>query len=358
MTQQQLLLQETVDNVFQKLAANDRCLESSCDFNSQWHTLQNLGIDNLFIPEDKGGFSGSWEDARIIFYLSGRHSIALPICETIVAKKLLLDQNIPIPQGAITIGMSNPGCYISKNRSSGELLFSGALSAVPWGSQSSTVVTFCDDKTENKLILLKCKDGQLTGGRPNEAGEPRNNIEFDKARILDSAELPEPFQHLMKMGALMRASQISGALDSALQLSIMHTKNRSQFGRPLAKFQAIQQQLAIFAEECAAVNCATRSAARSKDLGDSLFEIAATKLRANRSIGAATSIAHQVHGAIGFTKEYDLHHFTQRLWSWRSEFGNDRFWSKSLGNQVLATKERGFWQFITARSDASTGRKD
>ena len=138
MTEQQLLLQETVDNVFQKLAANGHCLQSSCDFNSQWHTLQNLGIDNLFIPEDKGGFSGSWEDARIIFYLSGRHGIALPICETIVAKKLLLDQNIPIPQGAITIGMSNPGCSISKDRR-----------RWTWGGHSGTILTSTKDHSQS-----------------------------------------------------------------------------------------------------------------------------------------------------------------------------------------------------------------
>ena len=153
------------------------------------------------------------------------------------------------------------------------------------------------------------------------------------------------------MGALMRASQMSGALDSALQLSIEHVSNREQFGRPLAKFQAIQQQLAVFAEEAAAVSCASQAACEAEDHGDSFFEVAATKLRSNRAVGTTTSIAHQVHGAMGFTKEYDLHLYTQRLWSWRSEFGNDRYWSENLGKQVLAVKNEGFWNYMTARSD-------
>ena len=322
--------------------------------NSQWLKLENLGIDNLFVPEEQGGFSGTWEDARIVFYLAGRHAIALPICETIVAKKILIDLNLPVPEGPITIGMNNLGRLIVKDHKRSSPLFSGCLTAVPWGSQSKSVVTFCDDPTGSKLLILRPQDGQITGGRSNEAGEPRETMEFDNVNVLGIAESPQSSQQLMRIGALMRASQISGALDSALELSITHTKNREQFGRPLAKFQAIQQQLAIFAEECAAVNCATLAAARSEDIGNSLFEIAATKLRANRSIGVATSIAHQVHGAIGFTSEYKLHRFTQRLWSWRSEFGNDRFWSKSLGQQVLAAKEGGFWEFITARSDANT----
>ncbi len=356
MTQQQRLLHETVDNVFKEMAASAPPCQSAGDFKSQWLTLENLGIDNLFMPEELGGFSGSWGDARIIFYLSGRYGIALPICETIVAKKLLLDLNIPIPKGPITIGMNNPKCPILRDDKSTEPTFSGVLDDVPWGSQSETVLTVCDNQAGSVSVLLQCQDGQIIGGRPNEAGEPRDNIKFDKARILGIAESQQPSQQLIEIGAFMRASQMSGALDSALQLSIMHTKNRQQFGKPLSKFQAIQQQLAIFAEECAAVNCATLAAARSADLGDSTFEIAATKLRANRSVGAATSIAHQVHGAIGFTKEYDLHRFTQRLWSWRSEFGNDRFWSKHLGQQVLAAKKEGFWQLVTSRSDTNTAK--
>ena len=356
MTEQQLLLEETVDNVFKEMAANDQCLQTSCDFQSQWLKLQNLGIEDLFIPEEQGGFSGSWEDARIIFYLAGRHGIALPICETIVAKKLLLENNISIPEGPITIGINNSTTLILTDHKTTESVFSGCLKSVPWGNQSKTVVTSCENQAGNKLVLLQCQDGKCTDDRPNEAGEPRANIKFDKISVLGIAESQQPSQHLLGIGALMRASQISGALDAALQLSIMHAKNRQQFGRPLAKFQAIQQQLALFAEECAAVNCATLAAARATELGDSSFEIAAAKLRANRSIGLATSIAHQVHGAIGCTKEYDLHRFTQRLWSWRAEYGNDRFWARHLGQQVLAAKEKGFWKFITARSDCAAAK--
>ena len=152
-----------------------------------------------------------------------------------------------------------------------------------------------------------------------------------------------------------------GAIGAAMNLyevALNYSKDRQQFGKPLSKFQAIQQQLAIFAEECAAVNCATLAAARSADLGDGSFENAATKLRANRSVGAATSIAHQVHGAIGFTKEYDLHRFTQRLWSWRSEFGNDRLRSKHLGQQVLAAKKGGLWKLVTSRRETNTAKSE
>jgi alkylation response protein AidB-like acyl-CoA dehydrogenase len=78
-----------------------------------------------------------------------------------------------------------------------------------------------------------------------------------------------------------------------------------------------------------------------------VFEIAAAKLRANQAIGVATSTAHQVHGAIGFTYEYALRHATQRLWSWRSEYGNDRYWSEQLGRAVIARGADTFWDSLT-----------
>ena len=93
------------------------------------------------------------------------------------------------------------------------------------------------------------------------------------------------------------------------------------------------------------------AAAGTVDKGDARFEMAAAKLRANQAVGEATSIAHQTHGAIGITREHHLHYWTQRLWSWRSEFGNDRYWSNRLGRLILEEGGENFWQNLTARGD-------
>ena len=156
------------------------------------------------------------------------------------------------------------------------------------------------------------------------------------------------------MGALIRTAQIAGALDAALAQSVAYANERVQFGKPIAKFQALQQSLAVFAEEAAAANCAAQAAfaAAGKYDGAAEFEIAAAKLRANMAIGIGTGIAHQTHGAIGFTREYSLHPLTRRLWSWRSEFGNDRLWSQRLGRAVVGAGADAFWQNLTERSDA------
>jgi hypothetical protein len=148
--------------------------------------------------------------------------------------------------------------------------------------------------------------------------------------------------------ALARAGQMAGAISAALTLSVEYTRQRQQFGKPLAAFQAIQQQLAVLAEEAAASRAAAAAAAHAADRGEAKFEIASAKLRCNIAAGNAASIAHQVHGAIGFTMEYDLQKFTRPLWMWRSEYGNDRHWADVIGKLAAARGADGFWPGLTS----------
>lgn len=159
--------------------------------------------------------------------------------------------------------------------------------------------------------------------------------------------------------ALAYTCQMAGAMRAALDLTITYARERKQFGKPLASFQAIQQQLAVFAEEVAATDMAAASACRARDRGPARFEIAAAKLRANMAVGSVTSVAHQVHGAMGFTKEYKLQKLTRALWQWRSDYGNDRFWSDALGKMIAAMGAEGFWPaLVDPATIGTTGAAD
>jgi len=171
--------------------------------------------------------------------------------------------------------------------------------------------------------------------------------------------VPElPVAELIAGEALQPAATVSlmaGAMGQALALSIDHVNTRQQFGRPLGKFQAVQQSLAVMACEVRAVDAAAaalaaRLDATGRDASAADFEIAAAKLRANRAVGVVTAIAHQVHGAIGFTEEYDLHRVTVPLMRWRSAHGNDAYWAARLGRQVAGLGGRGLWYAMTARA--------
>jgi alkylation response protein AidB-like acyl-CoA dehydrogenase len=145
---------------------------------------------------------------------------------------------------------------------------------------------------------------------------------------LDSVLLP---------GALMRAAQMAGAMERVLALTVQYAKDRVQFGKPIGAYQAIQQQLAVLAGQSAAATRAVDAAFETAARGDDLFfDVAVAKIRAGEAAGVAASVAHQVHGAIGFTDEHVLHYFTRRLWTWRAEFGSESFWARRLGTHALS----------------------
>ncbi|MFN9544879.1 MAG: hypothetical protein ACK59B_17160, partial [Alphaproteobacteria bacterium] len=76
--------------------------------------------------------------------------------------------------------------------------------------------------------------------------------------------------------------------------------------------------------------------------------VAVAKIRAGAAVAAGTSIAHQVHGAIGITREHSLHYATRRLWSWRAEFGAEAYWAEELVRSLAREGGAGFWPALTA----------
>ncbi|HET6969493.1 MAG TPA: acyl-CoA dehydrogenase family protein [Phenylobacterium sp.] len=333
MSESRALLVDTAQRLFRDLAASgDQGLPAI------WPQIEAAGFPLLLVPEEAGGFGGDWGDAFAVARLAGLHALAAPLAEAIVAGWALARGGLPHGDALFAIGARADGRLKSGR-------FTGRVIGAPWGASASHVLV----QFEDRLIRLPLAAATAVETIANMAGEPRCGIAFEAAE----AEVGEQPADLFGAGALMRTAQIAGALDAALELSIRHANERVQFGRPIAKFQALQQSLAVLAEEAAAVNCAGQAAALAADRGDAALEIAAAKLRANQAVGVGVALAHQAHGAIGFTREHDLHRYTLRLSAWRSEFGNDRFWSERLGGWVAALGADGLWAELTRRSDAA-----
>ena len=149
---------------------------------------------------------------------------------------------------------------------------------------------------------------------------------------------------------------MSGALERMSELTLEYTAERRQFGRPVGRFQAVQQYLVSGAQDAALVGMAGRVAAREAERGPARFEIAAAKLLAGRAAQSATRAAHQAHGAMGMTREYPLHHLSRRLWAWRSEYGDERFWSERLGREIAAAGADALYPTIAGGSTAGSPR--
>ena len=348
--EQRVMLADTLARLLRDSATTQAALSEGWN-ETLWQQLVDMGLPQLLVAEADGGIGGTWEDAQVVAQAIGAHAVGLPVCEAMLAHALAAQAGLALPGG--TIGIAPAGVGSLERNGSLAWRFTGTLHGVPWGRHLDHIVAVADHGGRPHLMLLPRAAASALQESRNPAGEPRDKLYFDAAEVTAApcdAGLP---RQLVYRCALLRVGQTAGALDAVLARAVQYARDRVQFGKPIGNFQAVQQQLAVFGAEVAAVGCAARAAFRCASLGEAAFEIAAAKLRANLAIDAGTAIAHQVHGAIGFTQEYDLRHFTQRLWSWRSEFGNDRHWSETLGQAVIARGVDAFWADLTQRGDAA-----
>jgi acyl-CoA dehydrogenase len=159
---------------------------------------------------------------------------------------------------------------------------------------------------------------------------------------------------LLLMGSAIRSVETAGALEAILSLSVAYANERVAFERPIGKFQAVQQNLARLAGEVAAALAVAGSAAdtiaQADTFDDAVFlEAASAKIRTADAATEGAAIAHQVFGAIGYTKEHVLHRFTLRMLSWRDDFGNESYWAAELGKRVARRGADEFWPLVASR---------
>lgn len=332
MSEHRETLLDMVDKLFAKLVEQGvREDLSGEDFSRHWRTVEGLGLARLMVPEQAGGFDGNWEDAGPVLKAMGRYGIPLPLGENILAQHWLHRLGQDIPEGIIQPAFAEP-------RTADLLVLRGSADI----ARAQWIFALEPDRWS----LLSAADADLDPSTKSGAA-----LRCDIAESVASGPLETGQAPYFAEAALMRACQIAGAAESMLRITLAHAQERTQFGKPLARFQAIQHQLAVLAEESAAASCAAASACQASVAGDARFEMAAAKYRANRAATLAADIAHQVHGAIGFTREYSLRHFSQQAQAWARDFGNERHWALWLGRFALEARPAPLWHWLTARSD-------
>jgi acyl-CoA dehydrogenase len=295
--------------------AVDRILTAEGD--RAWAALNRAGYLTVGVAEDHGGADGTLSDAAEILQQVAYHAAAVPLAETTwLAGWLLAEAGQPLPAGPATAGSGEITIADGRVR--------GRLHRVPFASTATEIIAvgngfFC------RLEAAGC---QLEAGR-NLAGEDRSEVTIPE-QVSAVVAVPVSARDLMLRGALARSVQISGAARRALDLTVKYAGQREQFGRPIAAFQAVQQHLAVLASEVFAADISVRAAVQAAGTPGYQVAAAAAKCNASRAASQVARIAQQVHGAIGVTREYDLHRATTRLWSWAGEFGSGRYWAGQL----------------------------
>jgi alkylation response protein AidB-like acyl-CoA dehydrogenase len=331
------LLLQTAHRIFTDLSTVEcvNALEQGQWAQRLWDALDENGLANALLPVESGGSELGLADGVALLKVAGYHAAPIPLAEHWLAGLALVDAGQSLPAGAMTIAPPDPAASRA---------VPGNHLRVPWG-RSLPVVALSGVDGQRRLKLYP--RAVVVTQDANLAGEPRDDLDLARSEAsLDAASSIDATRWLA-LGALKRSAQMAGALQRCLALASGYALERKQFGRPLAAFQAIQQELALLAGEVAAVDAAVDAAADAAQAGDGLFDIAVAKARASMAVESATRIAHQVHGAMGFTYEHRLHHYTKRLWSWRDDFGTEVYWNTLLGRKALEVGGAGLWPFLT-----------
>lgn len=325
------LLLETIEGIFSDHCAPEQLGAAEGGIDAKlWSTLVESGLATVGVTESAGGSGGTLADAAAILKAAGRHSAPVPIAETSFLAGWACEQaGIALPAGPLAI------------------VLSGHEQRSYWAPVAANLVV-----VTAAGVQVVAEDATVRNGHPatncNYAGEPWAAVPLPSAA---AAVAGPSISALYERGALARALLIAGGLSRAVDLSIQYANEREQFGRQIGKFQIIQHYLAEMAGEAAAAEAAADTAVDVLAAGAAGQEatrvVAIAKAVTGRATGIICRLAHQIHGAIGYTDEHRLQYTTRRLWSWRDEYGTEAEWAAILGRSLAASGGPALWPALT-----------
>lgn len=277
-----------------------RAAEQHGNSGALWGPIADSGFLDALVPESCGGAGLSLRDVGLLIEVLGRHLVPEPVADTIAARGLMQAMGIECPAGRILLATATKR----------------AVPALPEGQSADYIL--CDDGVS---VNFWSADNLARGS----AARP-------------IASIPRPDGGLRPLSAVLRSAEMAGAAAALLDMSVAYANERIQFGKPIGRQQAIQQQLAVLAEKVVMVRMAARIGCAC-ELVPHLTAAAMAKGVASAAVDDLTAIAHAVHGAIGISQEHDLQLFTRRLHYWRLAEGSESYWWELLGEARLASRD-------------------
>lgn len=255
-----------------------------------WNGLVEMGLPGLLVPEEQGGLGMGLVDAVLIARECGRFCVAEPLVESAFVMV--------------------PGLMAKGETGTLESIASGEARPVP-----------------AHVVNGWQADGE---GAPIESVDPLRNL---AALPQDASDDP----HLLNLGALMASAQLVGLAEAMLDQAVEYSKIREQFGQPVGGFQAIKHKLADVAVALEFARPVLWRAAQALDdaLTSASVHISHAKLAASDAVYLAGESAIQVHGAMGYTYEVDLHFWMKRAWALSGAWGSRGFHSARVDEAVI-----------------------
>lgn len=274
-----------------------------------WQEIAGSGFLDALVDEAHGGAGLSLGQIEPLIEALGARAVPLPVAETMVARALLARAGVTAPDGPIALASS-------------------LAQPVP----SALVAGHALVDTGEALLLCAMADlaPAATGVVHSLAGRI--------GAAPQGTGLERPAGGLRPIAAVLRACLIAGAAARLCDMTTDHASQRVQFGKPIGRQQALQQMLAVMAEDMIACRIAAQLGT-SQGIDVPLAVAATAKSTASAAAARIAASAHAVHGAIGISEEYDLQLLTRRLHEWRMADGSEGYWTRVLGEARLGASE-------------------
>jgi len=301
---------------------------------TQWERFNELGASSLLVSEDRDGIGASLEDFYPVAVGLGEVHCRFPAIESIVAQWLASECNIELNNaGFTTMALCSTSQY--DHPVDQPLL----LIEVPFGRNADTIVVVHANGNPDgrSQIAVVSPDNTEIQQSENLAREARDTLRV--RRTVAFTETAISWHRLLELLALGRAAQMVGIMQTLVRLTADYVSNRTQFGRPLSRFQAVQHNLATMYAETMAASVATRAALRGRPEQLEPFDACAAITQTRAAATKIAACSHQAHGAMGFTDEYALADYSRRLWAWRDEYQSEAWWQHRLGALVVNQDE-------------------
>ena len=337
------LIEESATRLFEDFSnGNGHELMEAGQFpDTLWADFLADGWLTTLLSEDDGGAGLGLAGGCVLMRLAGYHKVPLPVVESLIAVYLAAKSGTECTDELII-----PAVITDPINDQSDINLYG----VPWARHAASLAVVFRSNNEVRISIISSQDITIKSAQ-NMAGEPRDDVTINVSQLDNFSELQGiTIEQIESWLALSRAAQMAGALQKVLEMTVDYANERSQFGRQIGKFQAVQQQMAVLAEMTSASICAVDAAIDHLNTEQEWELIACAKITTGESAGYACKTAHAVHAAIGFTQEYPLQLSTRRLWSWRDEYGNEAKWSAQLGQRCFELKTDNLWNWLTTQT--------
>ncbi len=299
-----------------------------------WSRLAELGVPGLLVPEAYEGLGRDEIDFVLLMEEVGRAALAEPLVSTAAVAVPLI----------VELGSKELSERWLKAIAVGE-----AIVAV--GHQVSP---FVSDAHVADLLLLQSGD-ELHALEPDQAElirQPANDpsrrlfsvgwVSSAKTRLVRGAKGRGLWAAALDRGALACAAQQIGVAEKMLDMAVWYAGRRKQFGKPIGSFQAVKHMLADVKVALEYARPLVHRAAHSvaRDSSRRSLHVSMAKVAASEAATRAARTALQVHGAIGYTWEQDLHLWMRRAWSLALAWGDGALHLARVKDFVLADAAR------------------